>query len=82
MSRPLGTAIVNDKCRLVTGDLDRLNQKFAERLCNVGTPRGPVGTIQSIHQRRGKVDGVYGAKVIMLGTGTTRYFAFGDIYPS
>ena len=63
-----------------TTDLESLNDRMVERLCSVGTPRGPVGTIQSVYQRRGRVRGVYGAKVLMLESCATRYVDLGEVY--
>ncbi len=65
-----------------SSELDRLNNRLVERLCNVGGVRGPVGTIQRIYQRRGFVKGTYGAVVLMLASGATRWVDLADVHPT
>jgi hypothetical protein len=61
-------------------DLERANKRLVERTCRVG-PNGDVGTIQKIYQRRGRVSGTYGAVVLMLESGTTRWVDLADVDP-
>lgn len=59
-------------------ELDDENKRLAERMCRVGSPRGPEGTIEYVYRgRRGAKE--LRARVLMEG-GTVRHVDLLEIY--
>ena len=66
----------------IAEELEELNRKNAERMCRVGSPRGPEGTVERIYQKRKCMPGVFGARVIMFESGSVRNVGWDDVYVS